>query len=170
MSKIQHVGDLEVNQDLNFQRRFWTIERIGWIVIALAVIAALLGLFGTGPLSSTNAGDKGASLWLEYDRFGRFGSPTTLRVHKGAGVRSEGVVRIWLDQRYLEGVQIEQVTPEPQSVEATLDRLIYTFQVVKPNQPTVVTFHLMLEQVGSLSGRVGLVDETSLSFSQFIYP
>ena len=54
------LGDLEVGQDLDFQRREWAVQRVGWGAMALVILAALLGLFGSsGPLSraATNAAD-----------------------------------------------------------------------------------------------------------------
>jgi hypothetical protein len=170
MNETRHVDSLEIGQDIDFQRRFWTIERIGWVVITLLIVAALLGLFGSGPLSNTNAGNQGSPLWLEYSRFGRFKAPTTLQVHIGERAKPKEVARIWLDHRYMEGVQVMQVTPEPQSVKTASDRLIYTFGVAKPNQPITVTFHLKLEKIGLLSGRAGLINGPSFDFGQFVYP
>src|SRR3712207_8326757 len=31
----QRAGDLEINQDLRFQRRMWALQRIGWAVMAV---------------------------------------------------------------------------------------------------------------------------------------
>ncbi|HEX3034967.1 MAG TPA: hypothetical protein VHT73_07495 [Thermodesulfobacteriota bacterium] len=163
------MGDLQIREDLGFQRSFWTVERIGWVVVALILIAALLGLFGTGLFSRTKAGDRGGPLWLEYNRFGRFLSPSTLRVYIGRG-KTEKVARIWFDKNYMKGIQIQQITPEPESVESVSDRLVYTFKLAKPNDPTEVTFHLKLEQIGSLSGKLGLVNGPAIRFTQFIYP
>ena len=55
MSDSHRVGDLEISPDLNFQRRSWAMQRFAWVVLALFILAALLGLFGPGPLSQTRA-------------------------------------------------------------------------------------------------------------------
>jgi hypothetical protein len=170
MPAIIRVGDLEVDQDLEFQQRSWTVQRIGWIVMPLIVLAALLGLLGPGPLSSAAAGSEAGPLWLEYERLGHWERPTTLQVHLGANVAAQGLIRIWLDSAYVEKMQIEQVTPQPESVALAANRLIYTFQIVEPGQPTSITFHLKPEKFGLSSGEVGLVEGSSLQFSQFIYP
>jgi hypothetical protein len=60
---------MEINADLEFQRRVWAAQRIGWIAIGAFVIAALVGVFGQGPLSSAAAG--GNALRIEYERFAR---------------------------------------------------------------------------------------------------
>jgi hypothetical protein len=170
MANIQRVGDLELEEDFAFQRREWAWERVGWAVILLVLLAALLGLFGVGPLSWAVTGDAGAPLRLEYERFGHHEGPTTLRVHLGPGVGSEGTAHIWLDRDYLEGVQVESVTPEPEAVEVGPDRLTYIFQIADPSRPTGVTFYLRMGQIGLRTGRVGLGDEPPLSFRQFVYP
>jgi hypothetical protein len=51
------IGDLEINQDLGAQQKTWTIQRIGWGGMALIVLAALGGAFGSGPLARTDVTD-----------------------------------------------------------------------------------------------------------------
>jgi hypothetical protein len=40
------TGDLQIDQDPDAQRHHWIAERVGWTVITLVILAALLGLFG----------------------------------------------------------------------------------------------------------------------------
>jgi hypothetical protein len=170
MAKIKRMGDLEVGEDLDYQHRSWAVQRVGWVVMGLVALAALLGLFGSGPLSNATTGDESKPLWLEYERFARLQAPTRLRIHLRPSNGGDGKVRVLLNRDYLNGVQIQQVTPQPESVEAGLKQLTYVFQVTEPNQPTAVTFHLQTQQIGLLSGQVGLFGEQPLRFSQFIYP
>jgi hypothetical protein len=109
-------------------------------------------------------------LWLEYSRFGRFRARLTLRVHLGSNAGQQGPVRIWLSRKYLESVQIEQVSPQPAQVEAGSERLTYVFTVSDPSRATAVTFALKTEQIGRQRGCVGLVNGPTLCFRQFIYP
>jgi len=44
----REAGDLEVAENLAFQRRAWKVQRAGWVAMALLVGAALAGLFGGG--------------------------------------------------------------------------------------------------------------------------
>ena len=59
MSSMQRVGDLEIEQDHDFQRRSWRLQRAGWIVLSLVLLAGLLGLFGSGPLAHATVGAPG---------------------------------------------------------------------------------------------------------------
>ncbi len=166
MTNIQRVGDLEIEQDLQYQQRAWTVERIGWIAMFLIASSALLGLTGSGWLSQAKAGQASAPFWLEYDRFGRFQAPEKLRIHinKTSSTRQ---IQLSLSRQYLEGIQIQQVTPEPDRIELSSDRLIYVFN---GTAPTAITIYMQPEQMGLLHGFVRLEGAQPLQFQQFIYP
>jgi hypothetical protein len=55
-------SQFQIDEDLNFQRREWKIQRAGWVTMALVIIAALLGVFGAGPLSSATIETEGVAL------------------------------------------------------------------------------------------------------------
>ncbi len=170
MTEVRRVGDLELAQDLDYQRRLGTAQRAGWVAMLLLALAALLGLLGSGPLSSATAGDEGGALAIGYNRFGRYQAPTTLRVRLGPGAGREGEARVWLSESYLQNVQIQQITPQPQRVEVGPDGQTYVFQLAGPNQPAEVTFYLQPDRFGPLSGQVRLAGEQPVRFRQFVYP
>lgn len=170
MPKPERVGDLEISQDLAHERREWAIERVGWVVMALLLLAALAGLTGPGPLSRATAADNSSALRVEYNRFERYQSPVMLRVHLGPGAAPDGKARLWLSRDYVENVELRHIDPEPESVEAASDRLVYTFNLPDPAQPTAVTYHLEPNEYGRRPVRIGLAGGPELQFSQFFYP
>lgn len=170
MAQVQRVGELEISQDLAFQRRSWAVQRAGWAGMVLLLLAALLGLLGPGPLARAAAGDRAGVLWVEYHRFERYKASATLRVHLGARPWPEGKARVQVSRKYLEGLQVEQVTPQPEGVEAGADSLTYIFRVSDPNRPTAITFSLKPEQIGWHEGRVRLDGGPALDFRQVVYP
>lgn len=165
----ERFGDIEIHEDFEFEQRQWRVQRIGWVVMGLLVVAALLGVFGTGILSRSQLGS-GGPLEVEYERFSRLLSPSTLRLRVEAAPGDDQMVEVWLDQRYLERFQIERVTPQPDSVEALSDRLNYSFKVTDSGQPVEISFNLRATEIGLVRGQVGLPEQQPLSFSQFIYP
>jgi hypothetical protein len=168
--KKQREG-FEIDEDMEFERRSWRWQRVGWAVMTLVMLAALLGLFGTGWLDSAVAGQPGSQMWLEYDRFGRAQAETSrLQIHLGPGAGANGKVRIWINREYLDGMQVTNLTPEPESVEAGPDRFTYVFNAPAASQPAVVIFRLEPDKIGRLNGQVGLEGGASLGFKQFIYP
>jgi hypothetical protein len=170
MAQTERLRAPQIDQDLGFQRREWALRRLGWLAMAAAIVAALLGLTGRGILSGATAGEEGAPLRLEYQRFGRLQAPTTLSVELGAAATEAGQAEVWLTRDYLDGVEIEQIEPEPRETLVGADRTTYVVAVEPAGQPAAVTFHLRQEAFGRRSGRVGLPDGTGLGFDQFVYP
>ena len=168
MADIQKVGELEIAEDLAFQQREWKIQRIGWIVFALTIIGALLGLTGSGPLSGTSVG--GEALQLRFSRFDRLESPSSLNVQLGPSTVSGDQAEFWLSNAYLDTVQIEQISPDPDSVTVGPDRTTYVFTVEQPGQPIEITFHVRHQTLGWHTGEIGLAGGGTLNFGQLVYP
>lgn len=166
---MRRVGDLEVDQDLVFERRVWVFQRVGWAVMTAAVLAALLGLLGPGPASSARAGTPDGTLASEYSRFVRASAETRLSVSFGRGAVQGEEVRLWIDRRYLEQASIERVTPEPASVEVGGDRLVYVFSAAA-GESGQVTFSLTPRAFGRWRARIGVEGGPTLAFGQFVFP
>lgn len=164
----QRAGVLELEQDARFQHLEWIIQRLGWVLIALAVVAALLGVFGGGgPLATAVLHGGGAvPLRVELDRVGRWRSPGRLRIELTPSAPGEAEVRV--SRAYLDDVRIEQITPQPKRVESAGEDLRYVFDVAAP--PLVLTFHLTFERWGRLHGHVAGGGGSDVRFSQLVYP
>lgn len=167
---IHRIGDLEIAEDLDAQRHHWIAERVGWTVIALVMVAAVLGLFGPGLLNRARVANADGRFRLEYSHFGRYRAPTTLRLHLGPNATSGAKVRVWVDRKFIEGVEVQNITPPPDSAELGADRVTYVFQISDASRPAAITFYLEPERVGALSGRIGLESKSPVHFEQFIYP
>ncbi len=168
MASIQRVGDLEIGQDVDFQRREWAVQRVAWVVAALILAAALLGLLGAGPLSRVTG--EASPLRVEYFRFERKHAPTRLRIEAAPGSAQEGQLRLWMDRNYVAGVEIQQIEPEPEQVMVAGNRMEFTFQVADPGQPSEVVIPMQHDAWGIKTARVGLVDGPELAFKQLVYP
>jgi hypothetical protein len=160
--------DLEVDEDPEFQRRTWKVQRVGWIAMLLIIVAAGLGLFGGGPLSWTKAA--AGTLQLEYERFIRYDSIATLHIKLSPAAVKDGYAKISLDARYFSGTQINNVWPEPEAQEVTADGYIFMFRIADPHKPAHITFYFKMLQVGPLTGHVSLDAGPSVAFHQFVYP
>lgn len=173
MRETQRVGDLALMQDLEFQHRAWMVQRAGWVLMALAVLAALLGLLGSGgPWSRASAGMPGtpSPAQVDYDRFGRVSAPTTLELRLAPYSAQAGQVSVWLNSEYLAGVGVERVTPVPERMEAGPGRLAFVFALRDAQGPMAVKLHLKPERPGLLKGELALDNGQVLRFRQFIYP
>src|SRR5215217_4874876 len=110
---MKRVGDLQVAEDLRAQRRNWAFAAVGSAV--MVALAGLLGLFGgAGPLSRATVGGQKDTIYVqEYERFLRFGKPTTLHVSLDTTEAVEGgAIRLWINREYLKSIQVQEVDPQ----------------------------------------------------------
>jgi hypothetical protein len=170
MSQLHRVGDLEIEDDQGFQRRCWQIERIGWGVMTLILLAALLGLMGTGPLTNATAGNPQSGLWIKYQRFDRLLAPEQVEVHVGPGNAREGRVTVWLGRSFVEGLDVQDIMPTPESVEAHGDRLAYVFRVPNPRDEVAISFNVQPQRWGPSRGLAGLAGGPTVTLDRFTYP
>jgi hypothetical protein len=170
MSNIKRIGDLDIDQDMDLQQKDWKLQHAGRFVMLALVLAALLGVFGRGWLAKAEVGGREEPMRMEYDRIARHRSSSALRFHLSPRASENGKARLWLKREYIEGVNIETISPEPDTVEADKDGLIYEFVVAAPAQPTLVVFHIKPDDIGARSGAAGLMGQQRHPFTQFVLP
>ena len=164
-SGIRRVGDLELGQDLDFQRRSWRIERVGWGVMLLMVVAALLGLFGgDAVLNQAALGTIDSGLHVQYHHVDRVLDPTHLRVEL------DGSGRLWLANSFLERVLIDEIIPEPEQMIAGEERTTFVFALAEADAAGTVLIYYKPQRIGPLSGQIGVEGGDSYDLHQFIFP
>jgi hypothetical protein len=112
----QRPGDgpppgVQVDQDMQFQRREWAVQRIGWVAGVLVLAASLAGALGHGPLSHAEAEGLDGALHVKYERIVRSNRPVDLTFSLAAGTGNETV--LWLSREMMERMSVEAVRPEP---------------------------------------------------------
>ena len=167
---IVRRGGLEIDQDLDFQRRAWVAQRVGWALMALFVLAASVGLLGSGPLSHTRQTVPGV-MTVEYERFARFETTETLTVRLESASTAGDIVQLSLNRDFLDSARIETVLPPPARVDSAAERLIYVFAMGEPGVPVTVRFTFQPQRIGVHQGVVRLESrDARLSFRQLVYP
>jgi hypothetical protein len=159
-------GSLEVNEDFGFQQRFWRLQRMAWIGMAMIVTAALLGLLGSGPLSRTV--QSGQDFSVEYERFGRYEALMVLRVSYASKPAHESV-RVFLDHPYLDKAEVVGIVPDPMVQLGGPDGITYVFPVHALTNGSA-TFYLTFRTIGRVEGRVAVDDGPPVSIAHFLYP
>ena len=156
---------LQIDEDIDFQRKEWRWQRAGIVLMFLVVIGALLGLTGIGgPLSRAEAADPSGAVHLEYERFVRRGARATITLHLGG---SGGERRLWVTAPYFRNVVVESVAPIPRTVSVEQDRHVYTFDA--SGSIVTVILHVEHTSVGRIEGEVGLAGGPSVRFSQWSF-
>jgi hypothetical protein len=166
------VDGLEVDEDLEFQRKSWTAERVGWVVMALFVLAAAAGLLGSGPLGHATAGVPGV-MAVDYERFARLETSETLTIRLEPAAIPARTVRLSLSREFLDGSKVVSILPAPERVESAAGRLVFVFAVAEPRTPMVVTFNVEPQQFGRSQGIIGLEslpEPRFVTFRQLVYP
>ena len=157
------MATLEVDQHLPFQMRFRRLQQAAAVLVALLLVAALLGVFGTGPLAHATASSPGG-LKVEYDRFVRAEASTTFTVTLP---RTRGQANVAISRAYLDKTNVAQVTPDPQSVTALPDRVVWT---VDQRPGSQVEISLTPVQMGIRHVTVYGPDNQAVHFTQIVYP
>ena len=154
---------LEIDEDLQFQRKEWFYQRLGVASLCALVIAAALGVTGMGgPVSHAEAGERSGPLFVEYERFVRRGAKARMRLH----FRSDppGFIQFWVSAPYLEDVIVDSVAPTPETVTVEGSRHVYTVRAASPE--VTVTVEIGHHTFGRLAGEVGIVGGPSVTFRQ----
>jgi hypothetical protein len=168
---LEHARELEIVEDMPLERATWTVERVAWLLMLLALAAAFLGLCGSaGPLAKASAGDAASGLKVEYDRFARHGGVAKLDVRVGPELIKDGAVRLWVENAYVEDFAVESFTAEPDATHSGPDRAVYTFAVADASEPVTIGVQLRPGGYWLYRARLGVVDGPEVALRQFVYP
>lgn len=156
---------LDCDEDIDQQQRMWRIERAGWLLMALVMLAALLGFTGHGLFSERSAGSPEAGFVVSYHRFERYAAPTLLTVLPSDG--DSGEIRLRVDQEFLRKIAFLRVDPEPVRVELDSGYDIFVFAVKAPGP---IVFHYEPLAPGPMAITLGLEGRPLQTLSQFVFP
>ncbi len=156
-------------EDPSTRLKEWRVQRVGWVVLALVVVLALAGLFGTGPLSWSSVSADDGSVVVDYSRFGRDGGPTTLDVRVAPAAVDGDQVLVWVGHDLLRGLEIQQITPEPSSQTTVDGGVVLTFDV-EIGAGLDASIAATADRPGFRRGTLGLVGQDPLELWQLFYP
>lgn len=154
------------DQDLDFLRKMWLAERIGWVLLTMILLAALLGAFGTGLFSAVETVAPNGAYTVSYDRFARIRSPVTLRVRPAHAGRR---VVVWISAAYLDRVSVNSILPEPESTTLGADRVLFSFAATAA-PGVAIRFELEGGSAGPAAGELGVDEAAAVPIRQFFYP
>ena len=161
------TGDLELDQDLAFQRREWIVQRVGLWALAIFVAAAAAGLFGGGPVSHARAGDARA-VSVAYERFVRVGAPMRLSIQLPPPPGgASGEREIHFNRDYFDSLRIERLSPEPTQVVVSGDEVVLSFPASAGTE--AVTLDAEPLSLGPQAARVSTGGGSPAMFTQFAF-
>jgi hypothetical protein len=153
--------DLEIEEHLREQSNGFVIQKIGLCLILTIVSLAAIGLFGDGLISHAEINSSSGT--ARYERFHRHEAAMKL----GFQVPSvTGKCTVSLPTAYLDKVEVESLTPSPQSTTVSNNLVHYTFSGAGDMN---IVFHLIPRKVGRIEGDIQ-VDDGHFQISHFIFP
>lgn len=168
-TEVKRIGDLEIQQDLDYQRIEWRCERVGWVLMLLTLLAAALGLFGGGVLSGATATNADQTIRVEYERFLHIHSESSIKIDLAASLTDQGEVRLHLNREFCDAVQQLRATPVLHW-EAGADGQVLVVRVADRGQPLRIYLYFDPDRIGTVVGRIGTSEGDPVQFQQFSYP
>jgi hypothetical protein len=167
--EVRGHGALEIEKNPGLQTRFWRLQRAGWVIVAVLIVAAAMGLFSGGPLSWAVATDPGNALRVDYERFMRQDALHHIRLAiEPAGGRT---VDLQIGQPFLDAVRIEEFAPLPRAQFLERDGQVVRFRAAGDGLASfIVNLTVEPKRVGIVSSTIAIAGEAPVRFTQFVFP
>lgn len=150
----------------------WRIQQVAWGLMAVLVVAGLLGFLGSGGLGRRSVIASDGTLEVDYERFLRRGNRTTLlvRMRPAEGAASPAL-GLRIAQAYLDGMRVESVFPPPRRAQVGPDHVTLDFDVDSPAAALLtLTIQVVPERVGAWQAAIRAGAGAPVGFHQWVYP
>jgi len=158
---------IPIDEDMEFQRVQWRVERIAWAILALFLVLALAGVFAAGPLARATATDPAGRMLVDYPRFLRNGAAARMEVHVAPD--GTGTFTLALDRTFMQAFTLDTVQPAPTMSRASPHGIELTFGAAADG-PGSVFITVTPQGIGVADNRIGVAGGGQALLRQFIYP
>jgi hypothetical protein len=162
---------LQIEDDMKFHKREWFVQRVGRLIMFACVIAAALGLFGSGMLAKTSVRD--GILKVDYQRFCRVQRMASYEIYisETRNLAGKAQRKLWLPNDFIKEVQIEHVEPEPSTVQADSLGHTYIFETAGAGEGISVFFQFRHKRPGMHTILMRADDKAAqVILKQWVYP
>lgn len=153
---ISHVDEL-----YEFEQKEIKVRKFIWILLVLLWVSGSVGLFGKGWLSGTKI--EGNGYELEYERFLRDETSTSIIIFLEES--SADTIEISFGKKYVKKIRFQEITPKPANIEASENRVIYSFPA---SENTMIIYHLIPLNAGFLELDISIGGDQRY-VKQFVY-
>jgi hypothetical protein len=166
-AKAKRVRELQDFQgEQQFHEREWRVQRVGWALLSLLILAGLAGVFGGGPLARQSINSEYGQ--IESERFARRHSVTEWAITYRQNQNTSDSLTIAIDADYLHKFEVREITPEPDATQVAQGEVLFSFNTLGPSGR--VLFHVEPQRPGIAEGSFRLNDSPALVVKQIIYP
>ncbi len=156
---------VSVGEDLKFQERWWTFERVVWIFFLLVLVADALGVFGRGWLAKAEDHRAASGIDIFYERVERAETPSVMRVALRPDAVVNGKAQLFVSESVVKKLGAQRIAPQPESSAIGNGGITYTFAVdpakpgdveigMQPEAPGVVHFTVQVPGKEAVTERV----------------
>ncbi len=165
---LHNPHDCPVREDLRFQQAMWCVERMGWLLMAALVAAAMAGLLG-GPTTRRETRDGSGRVQVAYQHFQRHLDPTAMRVK--IDTQGQALFELAIAREIAQALEIRSIVPAPIETQAHDGGLLMKFAASPDNKmPAEIVIVGIPDRPGRVSGGIGLFGEAPANLDIFIYP
>lgn len=156
---------LQIDEDRLFQSRFWTLQRIAWLLMTLVVALGLAGLTGAGgPLSRGSLATPQGR--VEYPRVARWASEDEFLV----SLHGAGPAAVEIDRRFFEIFAVERIQPVPRSTAFSDLGQRLVFDRVEGAGPLRISIRARAQHPALLTTRFRLAEGQPAELSLVVLP
>jgi hypothetical protein len=161
-------NEIEVGEDLEFQRKWWRFENLVWILFTLIIVLDLAGFFGRGPIAKSERRAADGTIDVKYERIERTDSPSILTIDFGPSAIHDGKIRLYISESLVKGLGTQRVVPAPLETMIGDGGLTYTFTASKP--PATVDLALQPSGPGVYHFTIGVANADPIQAKVFVVP
>jgi hypothetical protein len=166
VSKVNN--EVEVGEDLDFQRKWWRFENFVWIIFSLIIVLDLCGVFGRGPVANARRRTADGTIDVKYERIERTESPSLITIRFGQSAIVDGKIKLFISQSLVQELGTQRIIPAPSTSEVGKSGLTYTFLASKP--PASVDLALQPSGPGMYEFTIGVVGAEPLHAKVLVVP
>lgn len=165
----QHKPDKpQVSEDISFEKMEWIVERTGWTVIILLLIASIAGLTGPGPVSKAEY--RGNYLTIDYNRYERRQSPGKIKISYNQPLYQTAGLTLRIGREFVDNVEIKRIDPEPERTSLMGAAYVYEFSAHNSPAGSGISILYEAESAGDMKFNISVPGKEQVQLSQFIFP
>jgi hypothetical protein len=166
---VPKVNDeLAVGSDLEFQRRWESVEKTIWIFLIIFLLLSLLGFFGRGPMAKVTAKAADGSMEVDYERFERFSTPSVLTVRLSPSAIHNGKVEFWVGENLVKPLGNQRVIPQPDKSQVGNGGVLYTFPASEGQAS--IEFQTQPSKIGKTELKMRVPGHSELDLNIYVFP
>jgi hypothetical protein len=166
VSKVNN--EVEVGENLDFQRTWWRFENVVWVIFSLILVLDLCGVFGRGPVAKAERRSVDGTLDVKYERIERNMSPSILTINFGQSAIQDGKIKLYVSESLVRGLGTQRIIPAPGETQVGDGGLTYTFPASKV--PAAVDLALEPSAPGLYHFTIGVVGAEPIHAKIFVVP